>query len=78
MARFRSKLEGLGERLREARTAAGVTQEQLAEAIGVSRPAVSQYEHGEMRPGLDTLERAAHHLGVRAGWLGFAELPREA
>lgn len=55
-----------------------LAKEQLAEAIGVSRPTVSQYEHGEMRLDLDTLERAAHHLGVRAGWLAFGELPREA
>jgi len=77
MARFKSRLDGIGERLREARIAAGMTQEQLAAAVGVSRPAVSQYEHGEMRPGVDTLERAAHELGVRAGWLAFGEDPRE-
>lgn len=77
MVKFKSRLEGIGERLREARANAEVTQEQLAAAAGVSRPAVSQYEHGAMRPDLEVAERIAHHLGVRAGWLVFGEEPRE-
>src|SRR6266545_4094692 len=43
----------VGERLRAAREAAGLTQEQVAELMGVSRPAVSLLEAGRTR--LDSL-----------------------
>ncbi len=77
MSRFRSRIDGIGERMREARTLLGITQQGLADELGVSRPAVSQWETGAMHPELATLERAAHVLAVRAGWLAFGEEPRE-
>jgi transcriptional regulator with XRE-family HTH domain len=41
-----SDSEQLGYYIRKAREAAGLTQAQLAEAIGVSRPTVTQLERG--------------------------------
>ena len=38
--------EELGRRLRQAREACGLTQEQVAEHLGVSRPTVAQMELG--------------------------------
>jgi DNA-binding XRE family transcriptional regulator len=38
-------------RARAAREAAGVRQSEVAAAIGVSRPAVSQWESGKSAPG---------------------------
>lgn len=76
MERFHSGVSELGARLREAREAASVTQTSLAEAAGISRPAVSQFESGLKRPELETVERLAFALDVRAGWLAFGEAPR--
>ena len=56
----------LATRLREARTKAGLTQAGLAEALGVSRSAVAQWETG--RAGQIRANLAAA-LGVSATWL---------
>ncbi|MAS44133.1 MAG: transcriptional regulator [Rhodobacteraceae bacterium] len=52
-------------RIKELRKAAGLTQEQLALAAGVTQPIVSQVERGR-RPSLETLElfAAALHVDV--------------
>ena len=39
--------------LKEVREKAGVTQEQLAEKIGVTRQSVGSYENGIVRPSVD-------------------------
>ena len=41
----------IGSVIREKRTAQGLTQEQVATALGVSAPAVSKWERGENFPG---------------------------
>lgn len=48
-------------RLRKER---GLTQEQLAEAVGVRQPRIAEVERGDANPRLDTLCRLAHALGV--------------
>ena len=45
-------------RAREAREAAGVRQSEVAAALGVSRPAVSQWESGKSAP--DTAHALAY------------------
>lgn len=40
----------LGERLRTARVRAGLSQQQMADALGVSRPLISAWEH-DKEPG---------------------------
>ena len=50
----------------------GLTQDSLAEAVGVTQPAVSHWLHGRRDP--DTLEQCqklADHLGVAPEWLYF-------
>ena len=74
---FRSGVEGVGERLHDARESAGETQRSLGEAAGISGPAVARIERGQSRPSLEAAARLAAALGVRAGWLAFGELPRE-
>jgi Zn-dependent peptidase ImmA (M78 family)/transcriptional regulator with XRE-family HTH domain len=54
----------VGERLREAREARGVSGIALAEMLGVSRQAISQYELGTSTPGIEVLEKAASVLNV--------------
>ena len=59
-------MNGLAQRLKEARKQSGLSQEKLAEAIGVSGHAIYLFERGKNRPALDTLERIA--AGHRAGY----------
>ncbi len=63
------------ERLKQARAAAGKTQRAVAEAMGVSVQAVSQWENGQSSTQPDRLMRLAEFLGVGSDWLenGFKE-----
>ena len=45
----------LGERIRRARMEAGLSQEELAERVGSSQDAVSNYERGTRKISLDVL-----------------------
>ena len=53
-----------GENLRTIRRERGLTQEQLAEMLEVSRQAVSKWEAGSGYPEADKLARLAKGLGV--------------
>lgn len=48
-----------------ARTGAGLTQTQLAAAMGTSQSAVAAWENGARTPGIDALERLAEACGKR-------------
>lgn len=52
------------DQIREAREQAGMTQETLAERLGVSRQAVSKWEMGNAEPSLENLSALAEILGV--------------
>ena len=54
----------IGIRIREAREEQGWTQDQLAEAVGVSRSAVAQWETGRAGQVTTNLTRVAAALGV--------------
>ncbi|GAA0629040.1 helix-turn-helix domain-containing protein [Brevundimonas kwangchunensis] len=54
----------VGARVREERTAAGVTQSQLGEAIGVTFQQVQKYERGTNRISASMLVRVANTLNV--------------
>ena len=43
--------------LREARSAAGLTQRQLAGRVGIAQPGIARIEQGRVTPGVDTLSR---------------------
>ncbi len=53
-----------GERLQELRQRAGISQEQLADAIGVTVISVSNMERGIFGPRFDNLEKIARTLKV--------------
>lgn len=53
----------MGEKLKAARQAAGMTQTQLAEAAGMTQRDISRYESGKHEPGALTLKRMAQALG---------------
>ena len=54
----------LGQNIRNARLAAHMSQEKLAEAVLVSPGAISHYENDRYRPPYETLEMIAQVLGV--------------
>lgn len=54
---------GFGENLKRIRKEKGITQEQLADAVGVSAQAVSKWEQGSF-PDASLLPAAADYLGV--------------
>jgi transcriptional regulator with XRE-family HTH domain len=61
-----TRAQTFGENLREARRAAGLSQEELAKRAGIDRPTISVYEHGKREPNMSTLVKLARALGVPA------------
>lgn len=53
----------LGERIRDCRIRAGLSQEKLAELAEVSRQAVGKWESGQAAPGAEKLQRLADIFG---------------
>ncbi len=58
-------MDTLGERLRLARSAKGISQLAVARALDTSRTVVSKWENNEQEPRLQTLQRLAALYGVR-------------
>jgi len=54
----------VGERIRLRRTEAGLTQEQLAAALGISYQQVQKYETGANRVSAGRMLEIAHTLGI--------------
>jgi transcriptional regulator with XRE-family HTH domain len=59
--------EEIGDRLREFRKRRGLTQEQLAEKIGVTFQQIQQYENGSSRLNSDRLQQVAIALEIPIG-----------
>lgn len=53
-----------GRRLREIRTAKGISQEALADVAGLHRTYVSSVERGERNVTISTIQKLAGALGV--------------
>ena len=58
-----------GEKLKEARKEAGLTQEQFAEKMSVSRSAVAKWESDKGMPDVSNLKAMAQLLGVSIDYL---------
>lgn len=56
-------------RLRQLRHEAGISQNDLAKQIGVSKSSVNMYERGEREPGFETLEAIADFFNVDMNYL---------
>ena len=56
--------DAVGDAIRRARVGAGLTQQQLADASGVSRPAIARIETGEASTQIDRLWDLAEALGT--------------
>ena len=53
-----------GQRLRETRIGAGLSQSDLEEISGIPKARLSRYENGHVAPSIQTLERLSKALGV--------------
>ena len=67
----------IGETIQRLRTKRRLSQEQLAELVGVSRQAVSKWELGDAAPEVDKLRALAREFGVTVDELLSEEAPRE-
>ncbi len=54
----------INETLRKIRLERGMTQDEVAEQVGLTRQAISSYESGRTQPGIDILERLAETYQV--------------
>ena len=54
----------LAERIYESRKGMGITQEALAEKLGITPQSVSRWENGQSRPDVDMLPRLAAFFGI--------------
>lgn len=53
-----------GQRLREARVAAGLSQSELEDISGIPKARLSRYENGHVEPSIQTLARLSSALNV--------------
>ena len=68
---------GLGEKLKNLRLSANLTQEQFAEIIGVSRTAVAKWENGYAEPTLQNIVRISEIFDVGTDYLLGVKRKRE-
>lgn len=68
-AQNREKAPGFAERLKKARIDAGLTQQQLADALEITLRNYQRYEAGETEPSLYNLITISITIGVSADQL---------
>lgn len=59
----------INENIKKARKAAGITQKELAEMIGVQQKDISRWENGERTPGIETFSNICKALKASADTL---------
>lgn len=64
-------LEKIGARIRIKRESLGMTQQELADMVNVTRNTISRYENGEIEIGVIMLKNIADALSVTVLWLLF-------
>lgn len=64
-----NKMESIGFRIRRVRALTGLSQEEFAVQIGVSRSVLSQIEIDKIRPSLDVLSAISKLYNVPYNWL---------
>lgn len=55
----------VGEIIRKARKSAGMTQDEVAEKLGISRSVIAKYETGVISPTIDRLTEFMNAIGVK-------------
>ena len=66
----------IGERLHEVRKEKELSQEGFAKALGVSKGAISSYEHGKQMPGALVIMSVYDNFNVEPRWLLKGEGPK--
>jgi len=67
----------LGKSIQSLRKSQGLTQEALAERVGVSRPAISQIENNSVRPEQETITSICKALNVPESLLYINSFEKE-
>lgn len=68
----------IGQKIREARIAKGMTQEELGDILGVQKSAIAKYENGRIvNIKRSTLKKISDVLGIRPSELIFETSPAE-
>lgn len=62
-------MDTLGSRIRHAREAKGMTQDDVASSFGIRRVSVTQWEAGTTKPAIGKLGELAELLGTTTAWL---------
>lgn len=65
----------LGDRLAKSRRLAGISREAMAEYLGMSPQAVSNYENDHRVPKLTVLRSWSARTGMDLGWLRYGDTP---
>ena len=66
-------LKDFGLRLKTARMSKGLTQQKLAEKVGVATSTIGMYEAGKREPDRDTMEAITDILNIPMGYLMYGE-----
>ncbi len=64
----------IGDRICEARTRAGLTQHDLAKALGFSKGVIGHWEAGRRHPSVETVCRIAELTFTQPAWLLIDEI----
>lgn len=67
----------MSERLKVVRQSRSMTQQEMADLIGTSRPSIAQLEAGRHQPSNEALETIVAKLGISRNWLWFGSGPME-
>ncbi len=67
----------MADRLKVLRSARGLTQQQMADLLGISRPSVTQLEGGRHQPSNEVLETIVGKLEISRNWLWFGNGPMD-
>ena len=59
----------IGDRLKQARLANGLTQDNVAQALGLNRTTYTYYETGRSEPSFDNIRKLAKMYNVKMSWL---------
>jgi transcriptional regulator with XRE-family HTH domain len=69
---------GIGARIRAFRKAAGLTQSELAEAVGIEPESINRIENAKLNPSSQTLQATARSLGIKLADLVNDDAPVQA
>lgn len=62
-------MSNLKERIKFLRNTLGVSQQELADKVGVSKSSINMYERGEREPSIETMEAIADYFNVDMDYL---------